>query len=242
MSAPRSSEPKQISDVKAFTLKCPTCKEQVIVSIPLSVKELEQGGLVNILIPDTQTKCGHAIQIFMDQNYKVRGYTRIDYVNRDMEVKVLGAPQVSTSFFKGNVDDNEGDTVPENVRRIRHEMAEAIKNFSAKVAGIKAIACFESDGTIFAKALTEEIKLEDISLVAASMIAQSTTIGKNLRLKLADFTITSETYKITVLKAGEVLVMLIYDKSTKEGYMKFEMKSLEAKIKAIGDACMLNSP
>nr|MDO8118733.1 hypothetical protein [Candidatus Sigynarchaeota archaeon] len=122
MSAPKSQEPQPIADAKAFTMKCPTCKDQVTVSIPMTVKELGQGGLVNILIPDTQTKCGHAIQIFMDQNYKIRGYTRIDYVNREVELKGLGASQPEAPFFKEESGEEGTEAVSESQRHAREEM------------------------------------------------------------------------------------------------------------------------
>mgnify|MGYP006287804419 FL=1 len=114
-------------------------------------------------------------------------------------------------------------------------MGEAIKTFTTNMAQVKAVACFQTDGTIFAKALTEDIDLEDISLVAAAMIAQSTQIGVNLKLKLKDFTITSDTDKITVFKAGEVLVIILYDKSIKEGLMKLELRKLETQLKTLSE-------
>ena len=232
MATPKSKVPGEKTQAtgKTFTLKCPTCKQKVVTTIPLNIKEMGQGGLVNVLIPDTMTDCGHSLQVFIDHQFRIRGYTRIDFVNRESEMKVLGTVASPTFFKESSVEEEK-----QNKKIGRDKMGEAIKKFTTNMAQVKAVACFQTDGTIFAKALTEDIDLEDISLVAAAMIAQSTQIGVNLKLKLKDFTITSDTDKITVFKAGEVLVIILYDKSIKEGLMKLELRKLETQLKTLSE-------
>ncbi len=242
MSAPKSAEPQNTPASKTFNLKCPTCKAAVVVAMPLSIKDLGQGGLTNVLIPHTATPCGHAMQIFLDQNYRVRGYTRIDYVNEESvsesELK-REAPvhATSSSFFKGrSLDERDEAALSDAEKVLRDNLEDIIRKFAAGTPHVKAVACFDYEGYIIAKALAEEVKLEDISLLAGSMMSQSSVIGKSLKISgLTDFTITSETSKITVKKAGEVLILVYYGKDVKEGLMKFNLNKLGDDIKAIAD-------
>jgi predicted regulator of Ras-like GTPase activity (Roadblock/LC7/MglB family) len=201
-----------------------------------------QGGLTNVLIPHTATPCGHALQIFLDQNYRVRGYTRIDYVNEESASEVelkKGAPAhaTSSSFFKGRpLDERDETALSEEDKALRDSLQDTIRKFAAGTPHVKAVACFDYEGFIIAKALVEEVMLEDISLLAGSMMSQSSVIGKSLKISsLTDFTITSEIAKITVKKAGEVLILVYYGKDVKEGLMKFNLNKLADDIKAIAD-------
>ncbi|MEX2681350.1 MAG: hypothetical protein Q6373_007100 [Candidatus Sigynarchaeota archaeon] len=242
MSAPKSATPQNTSASKVFNLKCPTCKAAVTVTMPLSVKDLGSGGLTNVLIPHTVTPCGHALQIFLDQNYRVRGYTRIDYVTEESmsetELKRGTTGHVMTSsFFKGrSLDERDEAALSDAEKALRDNLQDIIRKFAAGTPHVKAVACFDYEGFIIAKALAEEVKLEDVSLLAGSMMSQSSVIGKSLKLSgLTDFTITSETAKITVKKAGEVLILVYYGKDVKEGLMKFNLNKLADDIKAIAD-------
>ena len=110
-------------------------------------------------------------------------------------------------------------------------MEEIIREFATKYPQIKAIACFDYEGYIVAKALNEDLNLEDISMMAAAMMTQSSAMGKSLKLKLLeDFTITSDTYKVLIKKAGELLMLIYYDRSFKQGLMNLEVKNKVEKI------------
>jgi len=210
--------------------------------MPLSVKDLGSGGLTNVLIPQTVTSCGHAMQIFLDQNYRVRGYTRIDYVNEESvsetELK-RGTPVhvTSSSFFKGrSLDERDEAVLSDNEKALRDNLQDIIRKFAAGTPHVKAVACFDYEGFIIAKALAEEVKIEDVSLLAGAMMTQSSAIGKSLKISgLTDFTITSETAKLTVKKAGEVLILVYYGKDVKEGLMKFNLNKLGDDIRAIAE-------
>jgi predicted regulator of Ras-like GTPase activity (Roadblock/LC7/MglB family) len=242
MSAPKSAEPQNAISTKSFNLKCPSCKASVTVTMPLSIKDMGQGGLTNILIPHTATPCGHAMQIFLDLNYRVRGYTRIDYVNEESaseaEMKKASPVHVtSSSFFKGRpLDEREEAGLSSTEKALKDNLQDIIRKFAAGTPHVKAVACFDYEGFIIAKALAEEVMLEDVSLLAGSMMTQSSVIGKSLKISsLTDFTITSEVAKITVKKAGEVLILVYYGKDVKEGLMKFNLNKLADDIKAIAD-------
>lgn len=242
MSAPKIAEPQTPATTKQFHLKCPSCKASVTVTMPLSVKDMGQGGLTNVLIPPTATPCGHALQIFLDQNYRVRGYTRIDFVNEESSPepelkKDVPAHATSSSFFKGRpLDERDEAALSEEDKALKASLQDAIRKFAAGTPQIKAVACFDYEGFIIAKALTEDVMIEDISLLAGSMMSQSSVIGKSLKISsLTDFTITSEIAKITVKKAGEVLILVYYGKDVKEGLMKFNLNKLADDIKTIAD-------
>lgn len=225
---------------KELKLKCPTCKQLVKVQIPPDVKNFGKGGLVNVLIPDTSTPCGHAMQFFLDANYRVRGYTRIDYVN-DLNVnnvsKVLENGSVKPTGTKNQavkiappaqqLDEKDESLLSEREIKLKRKINSIIKDFATKVGEVKAIACFDYDGYVFAKALNDDIKLEEISMLSAAMLTQSTFMAKSLNMrKLENFTITSRNYMVSVMKAGELLLLLYFSRAIKPGLMNFYLKNL----------------
>ncbi|MHA1369751.1 MAG: roadblock/LC7 domain-containing protein [Promethearchaeota archaeon] len=241
MSSTKIEGKKFAEHFKTFTLKCPTCKTTSEVSLPVSIKEIGKGGLTNVLIPHTVTRCGHAFQIFVDQSYRIRGYTRIDFItevlsetDKNQEIKARTSKITDTFFKARSLDEVEDARLSEKERELKREIDTLIRHFTTSIPQVKALAVFEYSGNIIARALTEEINVEDISMLAGAMMAQSSVMGKSLKLqRLQDFTITSDKYRFSVFKAGELLGLVLYEKTVKQGLINLEIRRLvDALVKA----------
>lgn len=62
---------------QSIWIVCPICRAKKILSIPASIINQER-PLSAVLIPKDLV-CEHTIQAFVDRNFKVRGYQKIDY-------------------------------------------------------------------------------------------------------------------------------------------------------------------
>ncbi|MHA1999713.1 MAG: hypothetical protein ACTSU9_16510 [Promethearchaeota archaeon] len=234
MSTPKLDSNLNECEERDLKLKCPTCKAQITVTLNTSIKEHGKGGLVNVLVPSSQTKCGHALQFFLDSNFKVRGYTRIDYVN-DKECispKLSYIAENRVPVAVGNapaqkLEDREESKLSEKERKLKDAISKVIVDFTSRVGDVKAIAVFDYEGYIVAKALNEDLRLEEISLISATMLTQSTMMAGTLKMKnLEDFTITSRDFKVSILKAGELLLLLYYSRVIKPGLMNLYLRGL----------------
>ncbi|MHA1792366.1 MAG: hypothetical protein ACTSVI_06955 [Promethearchaeota archaeon] len=222
---------------KSLKVKCPTCKRDISIQVPLEIKNIGQGGLVNVLIPREATSCGHAMQVFLDMNFRIRGYTRIDYVSDAGASWKLSKPETPAKMEEKKVmkalkiEPEKDIFLSEKEREIGARLTEVIRNFTTSISEVKAIACFDYDGNVFAKALDQSIKLEDISVLSASMLTQSIMLAGGLNMKeVEDFTITSKEYKASVLKAGELLLLIYYSRKIKPGYINFWIKKVVGEI------------
>ena len=66
-----------ISINKQVQLVCPVCKSQKILKLPESVLN-QTGQLTTISIPNGLV-CDHHFQAFVDKQFKVRGYQKVDF-------------------------------------------------------------------------------------------------------------------------------------------------------------------
>jgi hypothetical protein len=65
-------------ETKAVTISCPICKKEVGIELPTFLVKEAQDNILKIQIP--QEKCCplHSFMVFIDKNYKVRGYQQAD--------------------------------------------------------------------------------------------------------------------------------------------------------------------
>jgi hypothetical protein len=72
---------------------CPICKVKKVINIPKSIVN-QAKQLSTISIPKG-TICKHHFQIFIDKNFSVRGYQKVDFelgVQKDSEIKNISSP------------------------------------------------------------------------------------------------------------------------------------------------------
>ncbi|MBD3186283.1 hypothetical protein GF325_05600 [Candidatus Bathyarchaeota archaeon] len=79
--------------VKTVRVSCPTCKEHQVIQCEQSLLEKTQSIAV-ILV---EGECGHKFHVFVDSNFKVRGYQATDAVicgeiiSRDFQDEMFGS-------------------------------------------------------------------------------------------------------------------------------------------------------
>jgi hypothetical protein len=100
---------------KKISISCPVCKKRGIVEIPLSIIK-ENKPLTTISIPKGEL-CDHHFQIFIDRNYAIRGFQKVDF-----ELKELNT--LDTQNSKNNKKD-------ENCHQIT-QISQDRKNMSLK--------------------------------------------------------------------------------------------------------------
>jgi hypothetical protein len=68
---------------KKLSISCPICKTKKVIEVPQSIFESAK-QLTTISIPKGKI-CEHHFQIFIDKNYKVRGFQKVDYELNDQQ-------------------------------------------------------------------------------------------------------------------------------------------------------------
>ena len=64
-------------------IQCPLCKQKKILKIPFQIID-QSKQLTTVSIPSGLV-CKHSFQLFVDKNYKVRGYQKVDFELSRME-------------------------------------------------------------------------------------------------------------------------------------------------------------
>jgi len=63
--------------LKKISIACPVCKAKEIIEIPISIIDKSK-QLTTISIPKGKI-CNHHFQLFIDKNYIVRGFQKVDF-------------------------------------------------------------------------------------------------------------------------------------------------------------------
>ena len=227
-----------------ITLTCPTCRATKSISLDRALDAFSSGGIVNMFVPPAMTPCHHPFGIYLDSNMKIRGYNKIDFILdegiKSMEVagpavEVQNPGMACAEIVKPKeirMKDEAELTMKES--ELKEELDMLLIKLVHKVPEIQAVAVFDYEGYIFTKMLPDSITIDEVAILASSLMTQSTLMGKALQLKdLEDFTLTSLEHKVMVKKAGEMLVMLYYGKQIKKGLMDLHVNSLAVAIEEL---------
>lgn len=94
----------ELIDLAKIPLICPICSSKKEIKLPKSIISKKK-SLTTVSIPNEMV-CEHHFQVFIDQNFKVRGYQKVDYTlkrkekrNRTQETKNI----VDNLIFKKNI-------------------------------------------------------------------------------------------------------------------------------------------
>lgn len=224
-----------------ITLTCPTCRATKCISLDRALDAFSSGGIVNMFVPPATTPCHHPFGIYLDSNMKIRGYNKIDCILDDGG---MSAPLEGAMVDSQDVGPACAELVKPKEIKVKGEAALTVKEIELKkdldmlliklvhkVPEIEAIAIFDYEGYILTKMLPDSITIEEVAILASSLMTQSTLMGKALQLNdLEDFTLTSSEYKVMVKKTGDLLVMLYYGKHVKKGLMDLHVNSLGGAI------------
>jgi hypothetical protein len=67
-----------IVETRAVTITCPICKSVVNIELPTFLVQEAQENMVKVQIPQEKCCPSHSFMVFIDKNFKVRGYQHAD--------------------------------------------------------------------------------------------------------------------------------------------------------------------
>ena len=132
---------------------CPTCKKQNKLKIPVKIIN-QSKQLTTVSIP-TGIVCEHTFQAFIDKNFKVRGYQKIDYELAKME------------FYEGGTESVEGVEAPKEQKStlsslpIFQDIIKILRN-SIDDKEILGSGLFTTDGKVLYSSLDHSTLLSTI--------------------------------------------------------------------------------
>ena len=98
---------KQIErKLKTISITCPICKLKKEVRIPLSALNNNR-QLTTVSIP-RRTICKHHFQLFIDKNFTIRGYQKVDFEvnNEDNNLNKMSLEEIYEEFWEF-IDDKD---------------------------------------------------------------------------------------------------------------------------------------
>jgi len=95
----KSKEANYEEQVREVKLACPICSKSNEISIPLKIIN-QSKQLTTVSVPSGLV-CEHTFQAFIDKNFKIRGYQKVDYELSKMEF--LESTDDSTETSEGQV-------------------------------------------------------------------------------------------------------------------------------------------
>ncbi len=88
---------EDVIDTKEILVICPTCKEKKKITIPKTVVK-EAKGVTTFSIPK-QLVCKHHFQVFVDKNFSVRGYQKVDFKIDSYTDRIINEFGTRSNFF-----------------------------------------------------------------------------------------------------------------------------------------------
>lgn len=96
---------------------CPVCKSKKVIQIPKSIVN-KASQLTTISVPQGKV-CQHHFQLFIDKNFSIRGYQKVDFqlnpgdIKKDKKLKPSYKDHFinSLDLYQSNSDDNSSETL-----------------------------------------------------------------------------------------------------------------------------------
>ena len=79
------------TETRTVTIACPSCKKEVNIEIPTFLVQQAQDGMLKIQIHQERCCTIHSFMVFIDKNFKVRGY---QYADLEFNMKPAGKPGI----------------------------------------------------------------------------------------------------------------------------------------------------
>ncbi len=95
-------------------VECPTCQAKKVLKIPPKI--INQAKQLTTISVPSGTACEHGFQAFLDKNFKVRGYQKVDFEFSHMEFSEYDPTAIYDSrlllqeiitILRSNIDDKE---------------------------------------------------------------------------------------------------------------------------------------
>lgn len=106
-------------EVKIVTVICPICKSKRDITVPVSI--INQTGLTTVSIPKDLV-CKHHFQVFIDKQFKVRGYQKVDLdlaLNKNKDSSIDNLNKNDNELFENLIlEGNYLEYKPKKVKNI----------------------------------------------------------------------------------------------------------------------------
>lgn len=127
--------------VKIVNVICPICKSKKDITVPVSI--INQTGLTTVSIPKDLV-CKHHFQVFIDKQFKVRGYQKVDLdlaLNKNKEANIDNFNKSNDDLFENLIlEGNYLEYKPKKVKNIHmNSEPEKIVSNEEKVMTLKEI-------------------------------------------------------------------------------------------------------
>jgi hypothetical protein len=119
---------ESLRDCKKLSISCPICHTKKLIELPSSIVDKSK-ELTTISIPKDKV-CNHHFQFFLDKNFIIRGYQKVDYELKDQHSnnKKLRNPtkmtlkEIYDEFWEYISDDNIEfrDFICDDIKRKRN--------------------------------------------------------------------------------------------------------------------------
>jgi hypothetical protein len=97
--------------LKKINVVCPICKTQNIINLPSKIIN-NASRLTAISVPKGKI-CRHQFQLFIDKNFSIRGYQKVDYeVNKDNSAKLKTNFVSSLELYSSSKNENTKIEIP----------------------------------------------------------------------------------------------------------------------------------
>jgi len=102
-----------LHESKSLSISCPICRSKKIIKIPTSIVDKSK-QLTTISIPKGKI-CNHHFQVFIDKNFIIRGFQKVDYELKEMQLakqklqsdRELTLKEIYDEFWEYISNDNE---------------------------------------------------------------------------------------------------------------------------------------
>ena len=127
--------------VKIVNVICPICKSKKDITVPVSI--INQTGLTTVSIPKDLV-CKHHFQVFIDKQFKVRGYQKVDLdlaLNKNKEANIDNFNKNDNELFENLIlEGNYLEYKPKKVKNIHmNSEPEKIVSNEEKLMTLKEI-------------------------------------------------------------------------------------------------------
>ncbi len=128
-------------EVKIVNVICPLCKSKKEITVPVTI--INQTGLTTVSIPKDLV-CSHHFQVFIDKQFKVRGYQKVDLdlaLNKNKESNIDNFNKKDDELFENLIlEGNYLEYNPKKVKKIHiNSEPEKIVSNEEKVMTLKEI-------------------------------------------------------------------------------------------------------
>ncbi len=203
------------------------CHIEGKITVPESLHEKRGAGIANVLVKRGNI-CDHEFLAFVDKNFKVRGYSPVDFI-----------PEAPEDFkpaitYKKAPEDLLSPEEKAHLESIGNQ-CHGLFNTFLKSPGMLSVFLLDWRGRVITGISQEEFGFQEISGIVTEIMSMGTHIGG--RLKLADvkrFLMVGQDNDSIVEKVGDSYVMVtVYNKNVKLGLLNFEIKQLKVKMQTI---------